>query len=123
MSDDELDDLVDRWHDLAALDRHSLTAVFGSDSIALLRSIVQSVLGQPVFLEPQDAGQFSDFVLQLRDSEREWSRKLGDSIVRAAHLSEEGEKTDAAKHLADFICSCPWRTFRGFAGIEQEEYL
>jgi hypothetical protein len=123
MSDDELDELIDRWHAMADLDRHAVEEEFGPEAVALLQAVVRYALGEEDIPYPLDASEFARHVTGLRESERAWSRRLGEAIVQSAEIAEAGNKEEAVSLLDQFISRCPWQTYREMADTHREEFL
>lgn len=114
---DEMRELIARWHTFAAQSKEEIAAQFNDESLSLFAEFFTKsfedtgLQGAPW----TSADEFAQYVLELRANEKAWSRRLGDTIIRAIDLMEEGRRDDAEQELRNFRDICPWLFFADIA--------
>ena len=119
----DYEELIARWHSLAGQDKIAIACAFGDESLALLKAMLEQALNNSDDLPAtMDADEFAEIVFDLRENERAWSRRLGDTIINADDLDRQGERNKAILSLEEFGRICPWRFFAEIAVVEQGRY-
>lgn len=110
-------ELIERWHKFAAQSKEEIAAQFNDESRALFADFFTKSFEDtgPQGAPWASAEEFAQYVLELRANEKAWSRHLGDSILRAHDLMEEGRIDDAEQELRKFRDICPWLFFADVA--------
>jgi hypothetical protein len=112
-----MDELIERWHKFAGHSKEEIAAQFNEESRSLFAEIFTKGLGDtcPQGAKWASAEEFAKRVLDLRSNERAWSRHLGESILRAQHLADDGQVEKAKQELTVFRDTCPWIFFADIA--------
>lgn len=121
--DEATDKLMGNWHDLAEQSVEVIERQFTRRNQMLVRRVLRELLGYTDVDKFQSAVEFAKYVVELRESERAWSRRLGQIILQAQEQQEKGDIMAARKTLEDFEAICPWRTFAGIANTQRQNTL
>lgn len=110
-------ELIERWHKFAGQSKEEIAAQFNDETRALFAEFFTKSFHDtgPKGARWASADEFARYVLELRANERAWSRYLGDTILRAHDLMEEGRLDEARQELRAFQDICPWIFFAGVA--------
>lgn len=119
----DLDALLGRWHALADRPFGEIEEQFNPDSEGLVADIVHKVLGASGNHKFESANEFAQYVSELRENERSWSRRLAEVILRAQGLSETGHGAMAAQVFQEFESDCPWLFFVTIARTQRDNTL
>jgi len=114
---DEMRELIGRWHQFAAQSKEEIAAQFNDETRSLFAEFFTKSFDDTGLQGARwaSADEFARYVLELRANERAWSRYLGDTILRAHDLMEEGRLDEAKQELRTFRDICPWLFFAGLA--------
>lgn len=112
-----MDELIERWHNFAAQSKEQIAAQFNDETRSLFAEFFTKGLGDigPQGAKWASAEEFAERVLDLRSNERAWSRHLGDAILRAQDLVDDGQMEKAKQELTTFRDTCPWIFFAEIA--------
>lgn len=119
-----IDELFGRWHAFAGQSREEIAAQFGDESLLLFAEVLTRCMsdtshgGEPF----ASADEFAQYVIELRDNEKAWSRHLGEVLLKAQQQFEDGHTEDAREVLRRFRAACPWRGFAEIAGVKLENF-
>jgi hypothetical protein len=109
--DKSADKLMGRWHDFAEQPIEVIEREFTRSSRMLLGRVLREALGYAEAGKFPSAAEFAKYVVELRENERNWSRRLGDVILQAQGQLEGGDIVAAKKTFEEFETTCPWRFF------------
>lgn len=103
-------ELIERWHKFAAQSKEEIAAQFNDETRSLFAEFYTKSFNDASLQGARwaSAEEFAQYVLEFRANERDWSRQLGDTLLRANDLIEEGRKDDAMHELRTFRDICPW---------------
>ncbi|WP_208508253.1 hypothetical protein [Variovorax paradoxus] len=117
-----MDELIARWQKLADQPKEEIAAQFNDEARSLFAEFLMNGLGGagPQGIEWASAEEFAERVLDLRSNEKAWSRHLGDTLLRAQDLSDDGQVERAKQELISFRDTCPWILFADIAATQLE---
>jgi len=104
-----MDELIGTWHAFAEQSVDEIAAQYGDPSRTLVTRVVREGLGDPTPFAFSSAEEFAKYVVDLRGNERDWSRRLGDTLLKAQEQVDAGNSVEAKGTLRDFRTTCPWR--------------
>ena len=112
-----MDELIERWHKFAGQSKEEIAAQFNDESRSLFAEFFTKGLGDtsPQGAKWASAEEFAERVLDLRSNEKAWSRHLGDALLRAQDLADDGQVEKAKQELISFRDTCPWIFFADIA--------
>lgn len=105
------DKLMGRWHEFAEQPSEVIERQFTRRSQMLVRRVLREGLGYAEVGKFPSAAEFAKYVVELRENERSWSRRLGDVILQAQGQLESGDIVAAKTTFEGFETTCPWRFF------------
>lgn len=119
-----MDELIERWHVFAGQSKEAIAAQFSDESQSLfagvlIKGLVDTNQGNEVFAS---ADEFAQCVLDLRNSERAWSRHLGEVLLETHVQFDDGHVEEARETLRRFRSECPWRLFVDIAETQLENF-
>jgi hypothetical protein len=109
----DFDELIGRWHELAdhANDNDNGMAHFNQSNKALVAEVRKICLGDTEDVDFNLAQDFLQYVIELRQNEKSWSRRLGEVMIRAQDQLDAGNPTGARTTFDEFETQCPWINF------------
>ncbi len=110
------------FHSLAEMDRDQLEESFTEDNVHAVSDLVAHFLVGCELPSDLTAAPFADFVYELRENERAWSRQLGETIIAAEDKLQANDMAGAVAILDDYITLCPWAPYRETAETEKENF-
>jgi hypothetical protein len=122
---DSTDELMGLLHDLALLSAEDLERTFSCEQLQQ-RVIDVTHTNIPTVVEPHcqlSYAELYEWIQDLRRSERDWARALGDAILKANELADSGDRSGAYASLRKFAASCPWQPLCSIAETESQLYL
>ena len=122
MSNDDIDKLFGRLHDLADLDVIQLQANCNKENLKFVHELVTKYWrgrSVPMQLSTQE---FSDLVYSLRNEEKEWSKKLGAMLIASEDRISEGNKEKVVEYFEYFLEHCPCKALSSIAEIEKDNF-
>ena len=118
MNNDNKEALIGLLHELATLDQGELQSRFDLRCFGKMQDLVRHWIKGGEVPAQLSKLEFSDWVYALRSNEREWSRRLGETILAAEDLVALGEVLPAISTFESFIELCPWLPFTEIAHAE-----
>lgn len=112
--------MIERWHTFAEQSVESIAAQYNDKNIELLTQIVRDGLNESGPLQFDSPGEFAQYVVDIRTNERAWSRRLGNTILRAQDQLASGKTVEARETLSGFSATCPWDFFSEIARTQLE---
>lgn len=116
---DELDRLIGLWHEMADQRPEAIEARFASDGKVLLKRVLSKVMGDVSSSEFSSPAEFAQYVIDLRENEKAWSRHLGEVILAAQSWLDRGNLKAARAVFDDFEAKCPWKVFVDIAKTQR----
>lgn len=116
------DALIAWLYDEAELSHDDLVSRFDSAAHQKLKQLVdQCLIGQTL---PPDlsAKEFAHWIHDLRSSERDWNRSLGNALLKAEELHAGGDQQGAITVLEQFAAQCSWIPLRDIAEGEAQRH-
>jgi hypothetical protein len=110
------EDLIGWLHEMAAMGTAEIERCFDAAQNSRLIEFFNVHLADGYDAPEQlSASEFAKVILDLRESERQWNRALGDAIIKAEDLSSSGRRSEAAFLLKEFAEQCGWRSLKTIA--------
>lgn len=106
-----LDSLIGEWHEFAGQQPEVIAGRFASGGKALLERVLGDVMGSALSTEFSSPVEFAQYVIDLRENEKAWSRHLGEVILAAQSWLDQGNPEVARTVFDDFEAKCPWKVF------------
>jgi hypothetical protein len=97
-------ELWQRFNELATMNAIEREEVYRSDGMLFLPSLIASFMKNGVVPELDNAAEFADFIVELRENYRLWNQRLM-SLMIAFRADTQASDTDL---LRDFVATCPW---------------
>lgn len=117
--DDSLEILIGEWHALTDQEPELIESRFMSDGTVLLERVVSEAMGSSFTGEFSSPSEFAQYVIDLRDNERAWSRQLGNVILAAQSWLDHGNREAAKGVFSEFEANCPWKMFVDIARTQR----
>jgi len=117
--EENLDLLIGEWHRFADQSRETIESQFASDGRELLERVITVAMGEVPTGDFSTSTEFAEYVLDLRDNEKAWSRRLGDVILLAQNCLEANDKEAARNTFDEFELNCPWKMFVDIARTQR----
>ncbi len=107
MSDSDTQ-LIGWLHRMSALSDEDLVSQFDNSCKDRLVRLVERCV--PVESVPADLSpwEFACWVNDLRSSEKEWNRALGNVLLKVADAERHSNPDTAIDILREFVVKCPW---------------
>ncbi|MFT3961921.1 hypothetical protein [Propionivibrio sp.] len=121
--DQDFDVLIGEWHELADQRPEVIEGRFASDGKALLEQVLSNAMGSTPFWEFSSPSEFAQYVINLRENEKAWSRHLGEVILASQSLLDQGNPDAAEKIFDEFEAKCPWQMFVDIARTQRANTL
>lgn len=113
-----MDELLDRWHAFSSQPVDEIAAQYDDAGRALLARVVREGLGDAKPFAFGSAQEFAKYIVELRSNEKDWSRCLGDALLKSQEQLDGGLVAEAKATLGNFRAACPWRFFSEIAEIQ-----